>query len=61
MGRPTAWTASALPGQQPMTAAQAKAAGSLLEPDQDDVQALLQPTRGALEPAMPADPTTYRL
>jgi cyanate lyase len=37
MGRPTAWTASALLGQQPMTAAQAKAAGSLLELDQDVV------------------------
>ena len=45
MGRPTAWTASALLGQQPMTAAQAKAAGSLLELDQDVVQALqFQPT-----------------
>jgi cyanate lyase len=60
-GRPVAWTTSALLGQQPMTAAQAEAAGSLLELGQDVIQALqLQPTRGALESAVPADPTIYR-
>jgi cyanate lyase len=61
VGRPAAWTTSALLGQQPMTAAQAAAAGSLLELGQDVTQALqLQPTRGALDPAVPADPTIYR-
>ena len=35
VGRPLAWTTSALLGQQPMTAAQAEAAGSLLELDED--------------------------
>ena len=46
VGRPLAWTTSALLGQQPMTAAQAKAAGSLLELGEDVTQALqLQPTR----------------
>lgn len=61
VGRPVAWTTSALLGQQPMTAAQAKAAGSLLELGEDVMQALqLQPTRGALEQAVPADPTIYR-
>jgi cyanate lyase len=61
VGRPVAWTTSALLGQQPMTAAQAKAAGSLLDLGEDVQQALqLQPTRGALETAVPTDPTIYR-
>ena len=61
VARPVAWTTSALLGQQPMTAAQAEAAGSLLELGEDVMQALqLQPTRGALESAAPADPTIYR-
>ena len=61
VGRPLAWTTSALLGQQPMTAAQAKAAGSLLDLGEDVQQALqLQPVRGALEAAVPTDPTIYR-
>jgi cyanate lyase len=61
VGRPPAWTTSALLGQQPMTAAQAGAAASLLDLDDDVRQALqLQPTRGGLEAAVPADPTIYR-
>jgi cyanate lyase len=61
VGRPVAWTTSALLGQQPMTAAQAKAACSLLELGEDVLQALqLQPSRGALETPVPADPTIYR-
>ncbi len=61
VGRPVAWTTSALLGQQPMTAAEASAAGSLLDLDDDVVHALqLQPTRGALETPVPADPTIYR-
>jgi cyanate lyase len=60
-GRPLAWTTSALLGQQPMTAAQAEAAASLLGLDEDAQLALqLQPTRGALEIAVPVDPTIYR-
>jgi cyanate lyase len=40
-----------------MTAAEASAAGSLLDLGDDVVQALqLQPTRGALETPVPADP-----
>jgi cyanate lyase len=59
--RPVAWTTSALLGQQPMTAAQAAAAGSLLELGEDVTRALqLQPTRGALDSPVPADPTIYR-
>jgi cyanate lyase len=61
IGMPVAWTTSALLGQQPMTAAQAKAAGSLLDLGEDVQHALeLQPTRGALETAVPVDPTIYR-
>ncbi len=61
VGMPVAWTTSALLGQQPMTAAQAKAAGSMLDLGEDVRQALqLQPTRGSLEMAVPVDPTMYR-
>jgi cyanate lyase len=61
VGRPLAWTTSALLGQQPMTAAQAGAAASLLDLGADVVEALqLQPTRGALDTAVPVDPTIYR-
>jgi cyanate lyase len=61
VGRPLAWTTSALLGQQPMTAAQAGAAASLLDLGEDVQQALqLQPSRGALETAVPTDPTIYR-
>jgi cyanate lyase len=61
VGRPVAWTTSALLGQQPMTADQAKAAGSLLDLGEDVVAALqLQPTRGALDVPIPTDPTVYR-
>jgi cyanate lyase len=61
VGRPLAWTTSALLGQQPMTAAQAEAAASLLDLNEDVRQALqLQPTRGALETVVPTDPTIYR-
>jgi cyanase len=43
------------------TADQAKAARSLLDLDDDVLVALqLQPARGALEAAVPADPTIYR-
>ena len=61
VGQPLAWTTSALLGQQPMTPDQAKAAVSLLDLGEDVGLALqLQPTRGALETAVPVDPTIYR-
>jgi cyanate lyase len=61
VGRPVAWTTTALLGQHPMTADQAKAAGSLLDLDEDVLVALqLQPTRGALDALVPTDPTIYR-
>ena len=61
VGAPLAWTTSALLGQQPMPADQAKAAASLLDLGEDVVAALQsQPTRGALDSPVPADPTIYR-
>jgi cyanate lyase len=61
VGRPIAWTVSALLGQQPMTEAEARAAASMLELNDDIRQVLqLQPTRGGLDSAVPADPTMYR-
>lgn len=61
VGRPVAWTTSALLGQQPMSQAEAEAAASLLDLDKDVIAALrLQPTRGALETPVPTDPTIYR-
>jgi cyanate lyase len=61
VGRPVAWTTSALLGQQPMSEAEASAAASLLELGDDGRRALqLQPTRGALDAAVPTDPTMYR-
>lgn len=62
VGRPVAWTTAALLGQHPMSADQAEAAASLLDLGKDVVQAFqLQPTRGALDSAVPVDPTIYRL
>jgi len=61
VGRPVAWTTSALLGQQPMTKGEADAAASLLDLDDDVRQALQeQPARGALDSAVPVDPTIYR-
>jgi cyanate lyase len=61
VGRPVAWTASALLGQQPMTEDEARAAASMLELDDDVRLALqLQPARGALDSPVPTDPTIYR-
>src|ERR1039457_1969625 len=60
-GRAAAWSTSALLGPQPMTATQAVAAASLLDLGAEVTAALqLQPTRGALEAALPWDPTIYR-
>jgi cyanate lyase len=61
VGAPVGWTVSALLGQQPMTAEQAEATVRALELGQDVRTALqLQPTRGALDAPVPADPTIYR-
>lgn len=61
VGRPIAWTIAALLGQHPMSEAEARAAAEVLELDEDVVRILrLQPTRGALDAAVPTDPTIYR-
>jgi cyanate lyase len=61
IGRPPVWTTAALLGQHPVPAAEARTAGTLLELSEDVVAALrLQPTRGALDTAVPVDPTIYR-
>jgi cyanate lyase len=61
VGRPVAWTTTALLGQHPMSDGEASAAAALLELDQDTEVALrLQPTRGALDSPVPTDPTIYR-
>jgi cyanate lyase len=61
VGRPVAWTVSALLGEQPMSAKEAATAASLLDLEEDVQQALcLQPTRGALDAVVPTDPTIYR-
>jgi cyanate lyase len=61
VGRPVAWTTSALLGQQPMPPKEAQAAASILDLDEDVARVFQQqPTRGALETAVPADPTMYR-
>jgi cyanate lyase len=61
VGRPVAWTTAALLGQHPMSPAEAEAAASLLDLGKDAVDAFqLQPTRGALDTAVPVDPTIYR-
>ncbi len=62
VGRPLAWTTAALLGQHPMPKDEAATAAALLELGEDVVLALqLQPTRGALDAAVPVDPTIYRL
>lgn len=62
VGRPLAWTTAALLGQHPMPKEEAETAAALLELDKDVAVAFqLQPTRGALEAAVPVDPTIYRL
>jgi cyanate lyase len=61
LGRPLVWTTSALLGQHPMPADLATRAGELLELTAEQVLALqAQPTRGALDAAVPVDPTIYR-
>lgn len=61
VGAPVAWTVAALLGQHPMSAEQARAAATLLDLDDAAERALrLQPMRGALESAVPVDPTIYR-
>ncbi|GAA4585974.1 cyanase [Planotetraspora phitsanulokensis] len=62
VGRPLAWTTAALLGQHPMSKDEAASAAVLLELGEDAALAFQsQPTRGALDSAVPVDPTVYRL
>ncbi len=55
------WVASALEGQNPMTAAQADAVGTLLDLDEETVAALqVVPMRGSLPPGPITDPLIAR-
>ena len=59
---PVEWSTAALLGQFPLTAAQARAAVEELGLGEDSVAELTaEPMRGALEGAVPTDPTVYRL
>jgi cyanate lyase len=61
LDKPPVWVTAALLGQHPVALEAAKTAGALLELTEDEVVALqLQPTRGALDNAVPVDPTIYR-
>jgi cyanate lyase len=61
LDRSLVWTTSALLGQQPLDADQAKTIGDALDLDEDTVDALtLPPVRGDLA-LDPTEPVTYRL
>jgi len=61
LDRSLVWTTSALLGQQPLDADQAKKIGDALDLDEDTVDALtLPPVRGDLA-LDPTEPVTYRL
>ncbi|RDI48970.1 cyanase [Nocardia mexicana] len=61
IGRAPAWTVAALLGQHPVPEAEAKTVAGLLDLGEEIELALrAQPTRGALETAVPTDPTIYR-
>jgi cyanate lyase len=58
---PLTWTTSALLGQHPLSADQAATIAGVLELGEAAVAALVAiPTRGALDAAVPTDPTIYR-
>ncbi|MFD3922710.1 cyanase [Streptomyces sp. NPDC058595] len=62
VGKPLAWTTAALLGRHPMGKDEAATAAALLELGDDAALAFrLQPSRGALDAAVPVDPTIYRL
>lgn len=61
INKPEVWTVAALLGQHPLTRDDAVTVGELLTLDEPVVEALQrQPYRGALENAVPTDPTMYR-
>ena len=59
---PVEWSTAALLGQFPLDRAQAQAATQALGLDEEAIPELIaSPMRGALEDAVPTDPTIYRL
>ncbi|MBA2352205.1 MAG: cyanase [Burkholderiales bacterium] len=61
IGRSPVWTTAALMGQMPLSADEAKSAGTALGLTENDVTMLqIVPTRGSLGAAVPVDPTIYR-
>jgi cyanate lyase len=61
IGRPVAWTTSALLGQQPIPAELGKVLVEMLGLDESAVAVLAAPPmRGGLPTAVPTDPTIYR-
>lgn len=62
LGRSSVWTAAAVLGQHPFEAQTADALIELLGLPGEIAPALVEiPTRGALDAAVPVDPTMYRL
>ena len=62
LDRPRVWLAAAALGQHPFPPDTAEKLAELLGLPEDVVVALQQiPTRGGLDPAVPVDPTIYRL
>ncbi len=60
--RPPVWTVAALQGQHALSPAEAELLADRLALDVTLLAPLLrQPTRGALDAAVPTDPTVYRL
>jgi cyanate lyase len=62
LGRPRVWVAAAVLGQHPFSRAEAEKLVAMFKLPAEAVAALEQiPTRGALDAAVPVDPTIYRL
>jgi cyanate lyase len=62
LGRPRVWVAAAVLGQHPLSRAEAQKLVAMLGLPGEAVVALEEtPTRGALDAAVPVDPTIYRL
>jgi cyanate lyase len=62
LGRPRVWVAAAVLGQHPFSREEAQKLVAMLGLPAEAVAALEEiPTRGGLDPAVPVDPTIYRL
>jgi cyanate lyase len=62
LDRPTVWTTAAVLGQHPFSAQDTTKLIAMLDLSPETAEVLEQtPTRGALDAAVPVDPTVYRL